>query len=201
MKKSKSLKKVIILTAVKTVIALIAAALIVFGILSFGFPRTIAGMCEKTQNYNLAIKYYSLSYFYTGDSQDLLSCVHNSISSENDEDIILYTEKFIAHEDFEKYCEESGEKQTVYANLLRAKYRTGDKQGALETARVAMDGVTDFPTSSAMVTLILEVRKAQDAETAKILLDEIEKYTPTSAQSRYYDTLQNVLRYMVSSSK
>lgn len=197
LKKAKSLKKVIISSAIITVVALVAAGLIAFGVLSFVFPRTLAETCKDMGNYPLAIKYYSLSYTYTGDFNDLLSCVHISIETGNDEDTVYYIEKFMEHDDYPAYCEETGNEQTIYANLMRAKYRTGDKQGALEVMRKAMEGVTDYPPANALSAMILEARKAKDVETAKILMEEWKKYTPTAEQTKSYNSAREVLNSVI----
>ena len=70
-------------------------AVIVFAILSLGFPGTLCGWCEQLGNYGFAVRYASLYYSYTGDVADLARCAEDSILSENYGDITEYCAKLV----------------------------------------------------------------------------------------------------------
>lgn len=78
--------------------------MIVFAILSLGFPGTLCGWCEQLGNYGFAVRYASLYYSYTCDVADLARCAEDSILSENDGDITEYCAKLVDDEEFESYC-------------------------------------------------------------------------------------------------
>lgn len=132
------MKKVVLKTALKTVLGLLIAIIIAFCVASFGFPRSMAAMCEKTGNYSLAATYSSLSYKYTADIDDLARCAEDSIFAKNDSKIIKYCERLLSHEKFDGLCEKkSGKltlgnmqvelnyKQFILDNLSAAKERKG----------------------------------------------------------------------------
>ena len=100
----KGLSNVIVKTAIKTLIVIIFAVGIAACILCFGFPKTVAGIGEKTGNYSMAVTFASIQYTYTGDIEDLARCAEDSILSENDENIVKYCGKLIEDEGFEEYC-------------------------------------------------------------------------------------------------
>lgn len=100
------MSNVIFKTAVKTLIVIIFTVGIAACVLCFGFPKTVAGIGEKTGNYSLAVTFASIQYTYTGDIEDLARCAEDSILSENDDNIVKYCGKLIEDEGFEEYCEQ-----------------------------------------------------------------------------------------------
>lgn len=132
------MKKVVLKTALKTILGLLIALIIAVLIASFGFPKSMASLCERTGSYSLAATYSSLSYKYTGDIEDLARCAEDSIFAKNDNKIIKYCEKLINHEKFDELCEKKSEqlslgslplavdyKQFIADNLSAAKARKG----------------------------------------------------------------------------
>lgn len=98
------LKDVVIKTALKTVLAVITALVIAFGIASLAFPGGMANICENTGNYSMAVGYSSLAYKYSGKVEDLARCAEDSIFSKKDKKIVKYCGELMAHDDFEKLC-------------------------------------------------------------------------------------------------
>lgn len=198
--------KVIFKTALKTLLLVAILALVAFGIASLGFPSEMAELCEKSGNYSLATGYASLSYTYSKDVNDLNRCFIDSVYAKNDGDIIKFGDKLIADEKFEEVCQSNSKtvqtnggtvitidyRQYVCGNVAAAKYRKGDKNGALETAASAMADVQGFPVNNALAILSLQVIQGRDKDTAVELVKEIEK-NHRDAESDYYNVLVNEL--------
>lgn len=103
------LKDVVVKTALKTLLAVIVALILAFGIASLAFPRGMANICEDMGNYTMAVSYSSLSYKYTGDIEDLARCAEDSIFAKKDKKIVKYCEELLQHKDFEELCTEKAE--------------------------------------------------------------------------------------------
>ncbi len=194
------LVKVIYKTALKTILCLILLAAVAFGVMSLAFPAAMGGMCEATGNYSMAAGYYSQSYKYTGDIEDIARCSHNCIAAGNDGNIIVFCRKYVEDKQFEAYVKGiPGEKQFIYGSLSCATYRQGEHSQAFELAKKAMEGVTGFPRANAYTALSLEVIKAGDGQTARDILEQLEKITPADTpaepdQTRSYNALKSELR-------
>lgn len=182
------MSKVILKTALKTLLIVAVLALVAFGIASLGFPSEMAGLCERTGNYSMATGYASLSYTYSKNVNDLNRCFVDSVYAKNDNDIVKFGDELISNEKFEEVCENNSKKVTtgngteiiidynqyVNGNVAAAKYRKGNGEEALTTAKKAMDGVQGFPKNNALSSLALAVIEKGDADFAKTLLDEIQ---------------------------
>lgn len=184
------MKKIILKTALKTLAALAAALVIGLTILFLGFPQHMATFAERTGDYNTATAFSSLRYKYTGDTDDLARTVRDAIFAGNDKKTVKYGDKLILKTDFDEYCAEQNEylstteaqdyagdyKQFICGSLASAKYRRGDAEGAIKVALDAVSSVTDFTYGNALAALSVEVIKKDDAETARKLLPEVEKF-------------------------
>ena len=173
------MQKIILKTALKSLLGVIIALILAFGIASFGFPKSMAGICADCGNYRFATSYASLRYTYTKSVDDLDVCAQYSIFSGHDGNIVKFCGKLVDDKGFEGICEKRGDKsgdykQFIYGNLCAAQYRRGDKQKAVDTAETAMEGVNGFPAGNAFVSLTLEVQKKSDKETATAILEIIE---------------------------
>lgn len=199
--------KVILKTALKTLLAVAFAALVAFGIASLGFPSEMATLCEGTGNYSMATGYSSLAYAYSNKAEDLNRCFANGLHAKNDGSIIKYGDKLVKDERFKEICEANSKtvptpnggevkidyKQYVYGNLACAKYRQKDKDGAFSCADEGMNGLDGFPVNNALAVLSLQVIESGDGETAKLLLEKINKFTPKAAEEAYFNALKTEL--------
>lgn len=193
-------ENIILKTALKTLLGVIIALVAVFGVLSLGFPQTMASLCEKTGNYSLATGYASLRYSYTGDVDDLARCAADSVMSGRDENISSFCKKLVEHKDFALYCEKGeGRRQYVYSKLCAAEYRLGKKDESFEHALNAMQGISDYPTANALTALSLEVIAAKDGGTAARIKGVLNNFTPTSAQERSYNAVLQELDKVINS--
>lgn len=191
--------KVILKTALKTLLAVLILALVAFGIASLGFPSEMAGLCEKTGNYKMALGYANLSYSYSGSPSDLNRCFMDGVYAGSDGDIVKYGDKLIACEEFDDICAEksaaleSDYRQYVYGKIASAKYRKGSVDEALAMATEATDDMQGFPLNNALAALSLEVIAKSDAGTAARLLEKVVEKTPMEEESEYYGVLKTQL--------
>ena len=207
------MNKVILKTALKTLLAVIIAFILALLILCFGFPRTMADVCQKFGSYSFAASFSSLSYKYYGETDDLYNCVNYSILAKDDNDTVKYGKElaFADQEKFESYCrdkdaknlKENGEitntKQWILGNLAAAQYRKGDKEGALKTAKASLEGAADFPAGNAVISLTIEVGKAFDKPMATALKELLESanVTPSAEQQTAYTSVTKVLNEVI----
>ena len=196
------MNKVILKTALKTLLAVIIAFILALLILCFGFPRTMADICQKLGSYSFATSFSSLSYKYYGETDDLYNCANYAILAKNDGDTVKYGKElaFADEERFQSYCaEHEGAKQWILGNLAAAQYRTGDKDGALKTAQASLKDVTDFPAGNAVISLTIEVGKAFDKPAATALKAFLESanVTPAAEQQPAYASVIKVLNEVI----
>ncbi len=199
-----TLKKIIIKSAFITLGILAGCAVLVFAVLSLGFPSTVARWSYQLGNYGMATKYAALYYSYTGETEDLALCAEYSIISGKDSYIIKYCEKLIDRDDFAQYCAEYDAaiteaypsleysyRQDIYGKLAQAYYSSGDMQSAIGTAveAVAEDcdrkqyalgeeldcTITCFPVSNAIGSLALKIISSGDGDAANYLLQIFQK--------------------------
>ena len=195
----------IVKTAFKTLLGIIIALLVAFAIASLGFPSSMASLFEDWGNYSLATGYASLSYNYTNDVNDLARCFEDSILAKNDNDIVNYGDKLIADEKFSDVCDKKNAQlgdvtsktidyaQYVYGSVACAKYRKGDKDGALDTAVKGIEGKTAFEERNALSQLSLQAILSKDKETASKLLEVLnEKFSGQT--SDYLDAIKQELQ-------
>lgn len=190
--------KVICSTALKTILGLILFFVFLFVILSIAVPSAMGNICEAMGQHSMAAVYYSQSYSYTGDVMDISCCCHNAITAGDDEKIIVYCEKYIKDSYFKNYAKEKEERQYIYGNLACAQYRQGKKSEAFDLVNEAMDGVTGFPTANAFTALSLEVKKAEDKQSAASLLGMLGNFQPLTEQEELtYSKLNSLLEKAV----
>lgn len=200
------MNNLIVKTALKTLLGIVIAVIVAFGVASLGFPSAMASMWENFGNYSFATGYSSLAYSYSGSAEDLAQCLKYSVLAENNADTVKYGDKLIAHEDFEAVCrsrdEENtastdyagGYKQFVCGRVALAKYASGDFDGALSCALYAMEGVSDFPAGNALIVLSLEIIRLSDDGAAQSVLALLENYAPSGeVQENAYEVVKTEL--------
>lgn len=193
------MKNIVTKTVFKMILVVVIAIAVVFATVSLALPQSMATMFENMGIYSFATGYAGLAYKYSRTVESLARCVDDSIFAKDEANVINYGEKLVAHDDFEEYCatrtEESGVDyyHFVYSNLACAKYSRGDKDGALETAKASMQDISDFPENNAFGALAIRAVKNLDYELAIELYQEIIQKTPTTEQTRYYNSVLEIL--------
>ncbi len=188
------MEKLVVKTAVKTVLIILGILIAVFAVFNFAFPQHMATATESIGNYDLAVKYASLRYYYTKDCSDLARCFDDSVLLGKDEYILQYGEQLIDHRDYEYVCERKNSQQTgsgydynhwVKSKLAVSYYNTGDTPKAIKMA-AEDNGKDRFPYGNALMSLAARIRSAKDADAAKELLDVLELITPTEQKESEY---------------
>ena len=203
------MNNVIVKTALKTLLVLIIAAILAFGVASLGFPAHMATLFENMRAYNFAAGYAGLAYSYSGTIEDLSRCVDDSILAGDRRNVINYGEQLVAHNDFLSYAgaRTEGEREklpenlkdsydyylTVYGNLTVAKYGQGDKAGALETAKAAMNNLEGFPVNNPLAVLAVYAAINSDNEFSEQLYGAVSSVSPTAEQQSYYESVIEIL--------
>lgn len=171
--------KLVVKTAVKTVLIIVGILVILFAVVNFGFPQHMATATESIGNYALAVKYADLRYKYTKKVEDLARCFDDSVLLGDDEIIIVYGEKLVAHDDYKTFCEEKNEEFSylstydydvwVKAKICVSIYNTGERGAAILRAQ-EYNGKTSFPYSNPLMSVAMQIFKKKDAESATAML-------------------------------
>lgn len=170
-------------TAVKTVLIILGVLIAVFAVFNFAFPQHMATATESIGNYDLAVKYASLRYYYTKNCDDLARCFDDSVLLGNNEYIIDYGERLIIDREYADVCKSKNVLQHgsgydydhwVNSKLAIAYYNTDKKQEALDLASKT-NGKDSFVYGNALMALAAKIRSNKDAESAGKLLDVLEE--------------------------
>ncbi len=195
------MNKIILKTALKTLLALIIIFAVVFGALSIGYPSGMADFFEKSGNYSFAAGYASLNYSYTGKTEDLARCVNDYIMAENDRNIIHFGGRLIEANGFDELCESESDRlgldyrQFVYGSIACSKYRQNDSAGAIAAAEAAFTENGGFPVNNALVRLTVLAEK--DYETLVKIRTSVGKISPGEDEREYYDSVIKVLDKLI----
>lgn len=178
------LEKLVVRTAVKTVLIILGIFLVVFAVFNFAFPQHMATITESTGNYTLAVKYADLRYTYSKECGDLSRCYDDSVFTGDVQLILKYGEKLISDEDFYKVCDEKSKtyagynyKNWVYSKYCAAMYDKGDKNEAIKIA-IESNGAGSFKRGNAVMSLASKINGAKDSDSAAKLLNYIENGVP-----------------------
>ena len=148
----------------------------------------MATLTESIGNYELAVKYASLRYYYTKNCDDLARCFDDSVLLGKDEYVLQYGEQLInSGRDYEEVCKNKNTVQTgsgydydhwVKGKLAVSYYNLGKKDEAIKMASED-NGTKSFAYGNALMSLAARIRTEKDADTADKLLkvlEEIDKY-------------------------
>lgn len=180
----KKLKNFVIKTAVKTFLIVLAVAVAGFIIFNFAFPQHMASFAERVGNYDMALKYASLRYSYTGSTDDLARCFEDAILAGDDEAILEYGDEFFEKDDHVAVMVDLSVKRELdYSDLFggslaSARYGAGDIEGAMELCGMLYAG--SITASCPYTALAASVVSAADAEGAAQLLDVLQDLEPQS---------------------
>ncbi len=197
------MNNIILKTALKTFLALFIALFVAFGIASLGFPQHMATACENIGAYSFATGYASLRYSYSGDKEDLARCLEDSILAGKDRNIVVFGNRLTEdRQAFDEYCKTKTEgvwkkydyRQYVLGALACAKFASGEADGAIDTAKYALEGAAGFPVPNAAGDLAEDIKAAGDAQTAGKLYDAVAACVAAdSAEESYLAAVRNIL--------
>lgn len=201
------MQRLIVKTAVKTVLILLGLIVAAFAIFNFAFPQHMATAMETLGNYGMAVKFANLRYVYTGDCFDLARCYDDSVLAEDDGGIIYYAEKLIADTDYAYVCSSRNELYNkeyseqfgfsfdydlrVRSTLSVSYYNVAiEKSGEEreEYVRSAIDfasqanGNERFPFGNALMTLSYKISNANDVFAAGEMLSVLEQVSTADSE-------------------
>lgn len=185
-KRRYKLKNFVVKTAVKTLLIVLAVLVVAFVIFNFAFPQHMASFAEKIGNYDMAVRYASLRYSYTGDTDDLARCFEDAILADDNELIIEYGDQFFEKDDHAQVMVNlSLDREIDYYDLFgggltRARYETDNFSGALELALDLYDDTKSLTYSCPLTSLAASVVNNNDTQNAPALLDALEGISPTN---------------------
>lgn len=196
------MKHIVIKTALKTLLVVVMVLIVAFATASLGFPGRMATLFENMGAYSSATGYANLAYKYSDTVENLARCMDDSIFAGNDKKIVKYGDMLVEYEDFISYAEErtaalGGEVNYyyfVYSNLACAKFNCGDKDGALDMAKIAMQDVKDFPINNTYAILAIQAARNSDTEFCQKMYNLIVDLTPSAAQQNYYNVVLSILK-------
>lgn len=191
--------KLVVKTAVKTVLIILGIFLAVFAIFNFAFPQHMATAMESIGNYSLAVKYADLRYHYTKDVDDLARCFDDSVLWENDKYIVEYGDSLMAHKDFQDVCEAKNREYENYGadydyatwvntKVALSHYNIGfenndDKDKAIGLDRAAeMCGTESFVQGNPLLAICARIRTNKDKSGAEYALSKLNGIHPEDSQ-------------------
>ncbi len=199
------LEKLVVKTAVKTVLIILGVLIAVFAVFNFAFPQHMATVTESMGNYSLAVKYASLRYSYTGEGDDLARCFEDSVLLGNDKYVIQYGDELTNRMDFDRICENKSlrmgggydYRHYVLGKLAVSYFKSGRKQEAVELAYEA-NGNESFAYGNALMSLSSAAKTAKDAETCSAIIEKLDTLNPLKSEEiEYVKEVKSSLRAVV----
>ncbi|MGN1372789.1 MAG: hypothetical protein ACI4VK_01925 [Candidatus Coproplasma sp.] len=214
------MQKLVVKTAVKTVLILLGIIVAVFAIFNFAFPQHMATAMESVGNYGMAVKYANLRYMYTGDSFDLARCYDDSVLAEDDSAIVTYAEKLLADKNYVQVCTQRNKVYNeMYSEQLGINFdydlrvrstlsvsyyneavtkegedRVTYTQKAIDFA-LETNGTNRFPYGNALMTLSIRISNNRDKDAAQRMLEALQAVNPVlEDESDDLDAIKNKLR-------
>lgn len=189
------MEKLVVKTAVKTVLIILGIFAVVFAIFNFAFPQHMATATESLGNYDLAVKYSALRYKYTRDCSDLARCFDDSVLADNDTLILQYGDELVAHRDYDEVCKDrnafygGGYDYNRRVNSKRAvsMYNTGKGAEGIDLA-AEVNGETSFVLGNPLMSLAALIRTESDAEGASLILIKLRLIHPEEQVEKNYLT-------------
>ena len=100
------------------------AIALTYGVLAIFFPKSLAKAFDKVDSYALSVHYYEKQYNKSGMAEDLFALCIKANAYTDSVRAQKYLEKFIALENFDKYCEkldENSSSRVTIEELLEGK--------------------------------------------------------------------------------
>lgn len=198
--------KLIAKTAAYTLAAVIAAALILFGVVSLAAPSAMASFTDAL-GMDGACAYYSVEAAdRSGATDDLALAAERSYAAEHYEDAAVCGTRLLGAADFADYCA-LRDAATAGSSLIggsyaqyaagitaSAQYYIGEKAEALSTAMNALGG--GFPQNNAVVYLVDAAQGNGDVSFCADILSALEGYSPSAEdEGEFTDFLAQLRGY------
>ena len=157
------------------------------------FPST---MMELTYNMGMeasAIRFAERAYKDNDEIYFIAYATEVALEESKNDKIVSCGERFIFDDEFDEYCQIKGGhyREFIIGRVCVEKYKEGDKQGAVSLAYETLNGV--FSEGNAMVALLFEVKKNNDAETLLVMKTKIEEINLTDLERAYLEKVYAVI--------
>ena len=168
------------------------------------FPSTMMEFTYKLGMDDASIHYAERSYGWGEDEYFMAYGMEVAIGMGNYEKIEDCGEKLIADADFASYCARENERlpegveltydQYVYGQVCVAKYKQGDKEGAVERAFALTQG---FPQNNAVVAVLYSSLAMKDEQTCSFIKTKMEQVTTetlSDTEKAYFETVLALIK-------
>ena len=120
------MNKLIIKTAVATLVSILAAGIIALTVLTCFYPKTLADFNYKLGNDKLSVYYSELNYKKTGELEDLEELIYKINNLDEYEKCVTYSQKILEDEGFLEFSKDKeGYKLYVVSEYAVALTKTG----------------------------------------------------------------------------
>ena len=181
----------------KTILTTLAAigALLLFtiaGLCAF-FPSTSMELAYDLGMESSCIHFAERSYKSSKDVYFIAYATEVAIEENNTDKIVSCGEKFIADDDFDKYCAAKGDRYAliVYRQVCVSKYEKGEKDGAVALAYNSLNGA--FPSGNALVAVAFSALKAQDTQVLADIIEKMNEIEVDGADGVYLEEIKGAL--------
>lgn len=190
------MRKVLLRTILTSLLGIITALVLVWGIISLAVPRVFVEPAHKMGLNKVSAWYATNSYIRTKDMNDLYTAVLYSAEGKNDEEVIRYGTIMINRDGFAEYCKEQEEtdkllnykstKQYIFSCIAISYYNLGEDATAVKTA--LKDLGEEFDKNNAVTDLLYKVLsdtsdRGRGLKTAKLILSNLESEEISSRYS------------------
>lgn len=195
--------KVILRAALSTLAAIVGLIAFMIVTLSFLSPWTMMNITYDLGMDGSCIRNAKRAYNMTDDVYYAAFATDVAIGKGDDEKVVECGALFIADDDFGAYCAEKTAQWTdiagtydqyVYAQVSLARYRLGDKDGALATAFSGLDG--GFAENNAVVAVLVTALAAGDTDTVgaiEVKMNEMQTQI-SEEQAEYFGKMLELAR-------
>lgn len=147
------MKKIIIRSALITLVGLIVLGIVLYFVIGSASPKTLATFYEKVSNYEISVKYFEKQYIKTESEEDLLTLTFKLDEEKDADKTNEYIELFFKKDNYKELCEKKDRadyrltdkyvttKQYLEKKNVVALYNKGEFNVALEKAYVYCEGV------------------------------------------------------------
>ncbi|MBQ8375239.1 MAG: hypothetical protein IJX98_06700 [Clostridia bacterium] len=197
------LDKVILKAALSTLAAILALLAAMILLLSFAFPQTMTGITYSMGMDSLSVHFATDAYNRTNKVEYIAHATEVSIGLNDYPKIDELGERLIADDEFAAYCAERNEalpeaaqgkttyEEYLYRAVCVAKYKSGEKSGAVERAQELLLGA--FKRNNPVVAVLRAAIVAEDKDTVEMIESELLGLDDSSLSAEDKQYLSDVL--------
>ena len=168
------LDKVIIRTVLHTLAAIGVLFVIMICALCFIYPATMMEITFDLGMEKASIRNARRAYKYTDDLYFMAYATETAILIDDNKKIVQCGEELLTEENYNNFMAYSATKKENYeqyicAQVSLAKYYSGDKQGAVDTAFMLIEKENNFPTNNAAAALWVETLVNNDSAWSEVI--------------------------------